>query len=107
MRLPWFALPLIIRRVFLIDQAFVRGDNLDYWSADSTYTADNTGNLGDADDVWTSISGAFTPDSNPSTYGYNGNNQDVFTGIAVRNITQNANGAVSVDIRTMTMCADG
>ncbi len=75
----------------------VGGDNLDYWSADSTYTADHNGNIGDSTDVW--VPGKeFTPYSNPSTAGYNGNIQDVFTGIAVRNIRQ-TNGVVSVDIR--------
>ena len=73
------------------------GDNLDYWADDATYRRNRNGNFGDATDLWTS--GAFTPDSNPSTAGYNGNRQDAFTGIAVRNITQNSNGSVSVDIR--------
>ena len=81
------------------------GDNLDYLSSDSTYTKDHNGNLGDAGDMW--ISGEFTPYSNPSTHGYSNNGtsdnytddrQDVFSGIAIRNITQNTNGSVSVDV---------
>ena len=81
----------------------IGGDNLDFWSPDSTYRTDNNGNLGDATDVWTS--GAFTPYSNPSTAGYNGNSQDVFTGIAVRNISQ-TNGVVEVDIRFIPLAPE-
>ncbi len=84
------------------------GDNLDYWTGDDKdWRDDRQGNLGDAGDVWTS--GEFTPTSNPSTAGYNrggsmsqdnysDDTQDVFTGIAVRNITQ-TNGEMRVDIR--------
>ena len=73
-------------------------DDLDNWSTASSHT----GNLGDAADMWTS--GAFTPSSNPSTHGYSGSGssaqQRVFTGIAVRDITQNTtDGSVSVKIR--------
>ena len=55
------------------------GDNLDHLSTDSTYTADNNGNLGDATDLWTS-SKEFTPDSNPSTAGYSDN--DTLPGVS-------------------------
>ena len=86
------------------------GDNLDYRSSDTTYTKNNRGNLGDATDLWDGSTSYrhFTPTSNPSTAGYSNNGtpdnytddrQNVFSGIAVRNITQNANGLVSIDIR--------
>ncbi|MYC69496.1 MAG: hypothetical protein F4X17_02170, partial [Gemmatimonadetes bacterium] len=90
------------------------GDNLDYASVPVT----NNGNLGDATDLWDGSTGppartAFTPSSNPSTYGYNDNmtpddytddRQAEFSGIAVRNITQNTtngvpNGVMSFNIR--------
>ena len=76
------------------------GDNLDY-----LYTEDKNGNTGDATDLWTS--GAFTPDSNPSTAAYSDNDtpndysddlQDVPTGIAVRNIQALSGGVMQVDI---------
>ena len=71
------------------------GDNLDYLSSDGT----NNGNFGDATDVWDGSSYTkFTPDSNPSTAGYTGNTQDVFTGIAVRNIQARPNGVMQADI---------
>ena len=81
---------------------------MDYWTGDDkNWREDRQGNIGDADDVW--IPGTdkeFTPDSNPSTAGYNNNGtrnysddlQNVFTGIAVQNIRQ-INGEVRVDIR--------
>ena len=81
----------------------IGGDNLDYWSKDATYRINHNGQLlGDAADVWTSRE--FTPYTNPSTAGYSGSGssaqQTEFTGVAVRNITQNpTDGSVSVDIR--------
>ena len=94
------------------------GDNLDYASTDATDMGNNKGNLGDATDLWDGSTGppartAFTPSSNPSTYGYNNNmtpddytddRQAEFSGIAVRNITQNTtngvpNGVMSFNIR--------
>ena len=85
------------------------GDNLDYWASDNratdpNYRTNNNGNFGDDTDLWPiTTSNAFTPDSNPSTYGYSGSGssarQTMFTGIAVRDITQNRNGSVSVKIR--------
>ncbi len=74
----------------------IGGDNLDYWSNDATYRRIRNGNQGDATDLW--ISGAFTPYSNPSTAGYDGNIQDEFTGIAVRNIQARPNGVMQADI---------
>ncbi|MCE2448762.1 MAG: fibronectin type III domain-containing protein [Candidatus Latescibacteria bacterium] len=78
-------------------------DDLDTWYSGAS---SNVGNIGDANDVWTS--GEFTPYTNPSTDGYDGKGTDdykddtqtVFTGIAVKAITQNAtDGSVSVKIR--------
>ena len=80
------------------------GDNLDYFSRDTTYGKSKNGNLGDTTDVWNGLTGKlstdtlFTPYTNPSTAGYNGNDQNVFTGIAVRNISQ-TNGVMSFDVR--------
>ena len=84
------------------------GDNLDYWSPSDTYSTRNTGNIGDATDVWDGSPDYrhFTPYSNPSTAGYNGNTQDMFTGIAVRNITQNRNGSMSVTIRFIPLAPE-
>ena len=76
------------------------GDNLDYVSADTTDTKNNNGNLGDATDLWDGSTDYrhFSPSSNPSTAGYAGDQQKMFSGIAIRNITQNTNGSVSVDV---------
>ena len=76
------------------------GDNLDYASADTTYTKNNKGNLGDATDLWDGSTNYrhFTPSSNPSTAGYNSNEQNVFSGIAVRNISQ-TKGVMSFNVR--------
>ena len=70
--------------------AVAGGDNLDYWSNDRTYRNDHRGNRGDATDLWNgptrdlTMDTEFTPYSNPSTAGYNGDMQNVRTGIAVR-----------------------
>ena len=87
------------------------GDNLDYLSADTTYTKNYNGNIGDDTDLWDGSK--FTPTSNPSTAGYNDqgttvttetmpnpyvdDTQDVFTGIAVQNISQ-TKGVVSFKV---------
>ena len=84
------------------------GDNLDYLSADTTYTKNYNGNLGDATDVWDGSMDYrhLTPLSNPSTAGYSNNGtsndytddqQKVFSGIAVRNISQ-TNGVTSFNV---------
>ena len=89
------------------DNSVSGGDDLDYWTGETTtdgreYLNTRGGNLGDADDMWTP-SKEFTPDSNPTTDGYDGrfsNLQSTFTGIAIRDITQNTtDGSVSVNIR--------
>ena len=67
------------------------GDNLDYWSKNSTYTADYNGNFADGTDLWDGVSDTtFTPYTNPSTAGYKQpfseyekGQQSVFTGISV------------------------
>ena len=85
------------------------GDNLDYLLVETIYT-NNNGNMGDATDLWDGSTDYrhFTPLSNPSTAGYSNDDtpddytddqQAEFSGIAIRNITQNTNGSVSVDIR--------
>ncbi len=79
----------------------IGGDNLDYWSRDATYRKMNNGQPhGDATDVWDgSTYTDFTPYTNPSTAGYKGNRQSEFTGVAIRDITQNTNGSIGVKIR--------
>ena len=78
------------------------GDNLDYFSFDSTYG--NNGNLGDTTDVWNGPTGKiltdtmFTPYTNPSTAGYEGNSQSKFTGIALRDIRSSSPGVMQMDI---------
>ena len=80
-------------------------DNLDFWAADSTYRANNNGHddRGDATDLWNGPTGdlttdtAFTPYTNPSTAGYNGNQQNVRTGIAVRDIQALPGGVMQAD----------
>ena len=91
------------------------GDNLDYASLPVT----NNGNLGDATDLWdgsTDDYKHFTPSSNPSTYGYNDNRtpddytddrQSVFSGIAVRNISQTHEGVMSFDVRFIPSAPEG
>ena len=86
------------------------GDNLDYWSDDSTYAATNHGNWADATDLWDGDGyTTFTPESNPSTAGYEagGNSatkqQDVFSGIYIENIRQgntyDDDGKMRFDVR--------
>ena len=81
------------------------GDNLDYWADDSAYRTRNNGSndRGDTTDLWNGPIGdlttdrAFTPYSNPSTAGYNGNSQNVRSGIAVRDIQALPGGIVQAD----------
>ena len=96
--------------VNFIDDAEAGGDDLDYWTGESDragkdYLKSRRGNIGDAADVW--ITGEFTPYTNPSTDSYydkgtakyTDDEQTKFTGIAMRGITQNKDGSVSVKIR--------
>ena len=79
------------------------GDNLDYVSVASYM---KNGNFGDTTDVWNGLADTrlradtlFTPHTNPSTYGYDGDRQSVFSGIAVRDISQSqTNGVMSFNI---------
>ena len=80
------------------------GDNLDYFSFDSAYV--KNGNLGDLTDVWNGLADTrlradtlFTHYTNPSTAGYNDNDQqNVFTGIALRDIRSSSPGVMQMDI---------
>ena len=85
------------------------GDNLDY----ASFAGTNNGNLGDATDLWdgsTDTRSQFTPFTNPSTDGYDGKGtpsdytddeqtKAAFTGIVIRDITQNNDGSMNVKIR--------
>ncbi len=93
--------------------AVAGGDNLDYWSHNSSYRQRYKGNEGDDQtDLWNGATTpsetdfAFTNGTNPSTAGYDDNGtpgnleddrQIVPTGIAVRNISSSG-GIVRADI---------
>ncbi len=82
------------------------GDNLDYLSIKS-YRESYNGNLGDSTDMWNGLADTrlkadtlFTPYTNPSTAGYEGNSQSKFTGIALRDIrsSSTATGVMQMDL---------
>ena len=81
------------------------GDNLDYSSIDS-YRESYNGNLGDSTDMWNGLADTrlradtlFTHYTNPSTAGYNDNDQqNIFTGIALRDIRSSSSGVMQMDL---------
>jgi len=88
-----------------MSDSIMGGDNLDYWSFDELYT--KNGNMGDATDLWGGSYITFTPDTNPSTAGYDGDQQRVFSGISVQNIQALSGGVMQVDIRFLPLAPQG
>ena len=75
----WFDANPLAPSTTLTENSEEGGDNLDYWTPDDDYRMSRGGNIGDATDVWDGLTYTeFTPYTNPSTYGYDGNRQDVF-----------------------------
>ncbi|MBC8182359.1 right-handed parallel beta-helix repeat-containing protein [candidate division KSB1 bacterium] len=69
------------------------GDNLDYWAkpqicqANADYTAEHNGNTYDSTDPFDGVTfTSFTPYTNPNSNGYNGNQQNNVSHLAITNI---------------------